>query len=149
VFVTAITVVPRPFQENVRVYYACMGKVINNGREEVERAVRAKQQDDIPLMDRREATSGQVWNGAGGKGKVGRGRGVKTGVTLVLYTSKGKIKRYRNATSRRYQDMGLVTKQRDEGRAGNRTDKWREIKRGESVTKTKDDRLYANLKSRG
>jgi len=34
VFVTTITVVPRPFQENVRVYYACMGKGMNNGREE-------------------------------------------------------------------------------------------------------------------
>ena len=47
-FVTAITVVPRPFLENVRVYYACMGKGMNNGHEEVERAVKAKQQTLSP-----------------------------------------------------------------------------------------------------
>ena len=74
------------------------------------------------------------------------GEGVKW-VTLMLYTSKEKIKRYRNATNRRYQDTGLVTKQRDEGQAGNRTQTRRE---GWGVrNEIKGDQLYANLRSRG
>jgi len=93
-----------------------------------------------------EETSGQVWNGVAGEWDGGGGQ--KWGYTSVIHLEKYIIKRYRNNATKTISGHG-TGKQREEGQAGNRTDKERETKWGGVHNEIKDDQLYANLKSRG